>query len=39
MIGPSPGIDPQISRFAVKRSNDWANPVVDIVPLVGSIGQ
>ena len=38
-IGPAPGIDPATSCFAVKRSNNWANPVADIVPLVLSIGQ
>ena len=37
-IAPAPRIDPETSRFEVKRSNDWANPVVDIVPLVGRIG-
>ena len=38
-IGPAPGIDPATSRFVVKRSNNSANPVADIVPLVLSIGQ
>ena len=24
--GPVPGIEPETSRFEVKRSTDWANP-------------